>query len=341
MSRRVLSLIGIMLLAASLLPADFSYQEVSTITGGMAAAAMKVAGVFSKQAREPIQGSVAVKGDKMVHRSATTATVIDLGSQTITTIDLQKKNWSVMTFEEMKQMMEQAAQKMKEKSADKPQMDFKVSSKSTGNTKQIAGMEAKEMVFRMEMESTDQQSGQKGSMVITTHEWIAPAAPGYNEVRDFQRRMAEKLGWTPGGSGMMNRPDAAKGMAEIAKEMAKLDGMPVFETVVMTMEGQPGAAPADTANQPPAAQQPQQPPPEKPSIGGLLGGKFGLGKKKPAANDQASAQGSQPPPSGSPGSLLEMQVERSGFSSGAVDDSQFAVPTGFKKVESAMKRGMK
>ncbi len=340
MSRRVLSLIGIMLLAASLLPADFSYKETSTITGGAAAAALKVVGVFSKQAREPNQGSVAIKGDKMLHRTANSATVIDLGSQTITTIDMQKKTWSVMTFEEMKQMMDQMAQKMKEKNADKPQTEFKVSSNSTGNTKQIAGMEAKEFVFRMEMESTDQQSGQKGSIVITTHEWIAPAVPGYDQVRDFQRRMAEKLAWTPGSS-MMNRPDAAKGMAEIYREMAKMDGMPIFETIVMGMEGQPGAAPADTTSQPPAAQQQQQPPPEKPSIGGMLGGKFGLGRKKPPANDQASSQGSQPPPSGTPGSLLEMQVERTEFSSGAVDESQFAVPAGFKKVESAMKRGMK
>ena len=102
---------------------------------------MKVAGVFSKQAREPIQASVAIKGDKMVHRTSTSATVIDLASGTITTIDLQKKQYTVMTFDEMKQMMDQMAQKMQK--GDKPQMQFKVSADSTGKVKQVAGFEAK------------------------------------------------------------------------------------------------------------------------------------------------------------------------------------------------------
>src|SRR4249919_213994 len=101
-----------MALAGSTLLADFTYQETSTITGGLMMSMMKVAGVFSKQAREPIQSTISVKGDRMVHRSANHASVIDLGSSTITTIDFQKKQYSVMTFDEMKQMMEQLSQKM-------------------------------------------------------------------------------------------------------------------------------------------------------------------------------------------------------------------------------------
>ena len=107
MLKRVVTMAGIMTLAGSALLADFTYQETSTITGGMMMSMMRVAGVFSKQAREPIQSTISVKGDRMVHRSANHASVIDLGSSTITTIDFQKKQYSVMTFDEMKQMMEQ------------------------------------------------------------------------------------------------------------------------------------------------------------------------------------------------------------------------------------------
>ena len=53
----------------------------------MIASMMKVAGVFSKQAREPIQSTVSVKGDRMVHRTQNRASVIDLSNETITTID--------------------------------------------------------------------------------------------------------------------------------------------------------------------------------------------------------------------------------------------------------------
>src|SRR4051794_4173475 len=98
MFRNVAIIAGVALLASSSLLADFSYQESSKITGGMMAGMMKVAGVFSKAAREPIESTVAVKGNRMVHRSKLHASIIDLDSRTITDIDLQKKTYSVMTF---------------------------------------------------------------------------------------------------------------------------------------------------------------------------------------------------------------------------------------------------
>jgi hypothetical protein len=216
---------ALMALAVSTLLADFSYQEKATVTGGAIASAMKVAAVFSKQAREPMQTTVAVKGDRMVHRSAVHASIIDLSTQTITSIDIQKKTYSVMTFEEMKQMMEQASQRMQQhqQQPNDANVNFKVSAKATGNSKQIAGMDTQEMLVKMEMEATDQKSGQSGAMVIDVDLWLAPSVPGYEEVRDFHRRMAAKLDWTPGSSMAMGRPEVVKGMAEASKEIGKLD----------------------------------------------------------------------------------------------------------------------
>jgi hypothetical protein len=82
--KKVVTLAGILALAGSPLLADFTYRETSTITGGAVASMMRLAGVFSKSAREPIQSTVSVKGDRMVHRSNTHMSIIDLGSQTIT-----------------------------------------------------------------------------------------------------------------------------------------------------------------------------------------------------------------------------------------------------------------
>src|SRR4051812_36398042 len=104
-----------MVLAAAPLMADFTYTETTTITGGAMKSMMAVASVFSKQLREPIASTISIKGDRMLHKSATHASVIDLGTQTITNIDFQKKQYSVMTFEEMKQALDQMAQKMKQK----------------------------------------------------------------------------------------------------------------------------------------------------------------------------------------------------------------------------------
>jgi hypothetical protein len=344
MFARIVTIAGIMTLAAPSMLADFSYQETTKITGGMMVSMMRVAGVFSKQARqvgEPMQSTVAVKGDRMVHRNKNHASIIDLANQTITSIDLEKKTYSVITFDEMKQALEQMSQKMQQKKADQPEMKFKVSVNNTGKTKTFSGFEAQETILKMEMEGADQKSGQTGAMVVTADTWIAPSVPGYSEVREFYKKMAQKLNWTPNGNMFMGRPDVAQGMAEVYKESAKLDGMPVFQTTTM---GGEGTAPADGSSaQPAAQQQPQQA--ERPSlggaIGGALGGKFGLGRKKP----QQDAPAQTPPPSSGSTSvsavLMEMTTEMNDFSANTVDAAQFEVPAGFKKVESDMKRGGK
>jgi hypothetical protein len=343
MIRKIVTAFALMLMAAFTLPADFSYQETSTITGGMMASMMKVASVFSKSASEPVRSTISVKGDQLMHRTQNEASIIDLGAQTITRIDFQKKTYSVMTFAEMKAAMEQAAQKaqaQKSKQGAGQQMDFKVSVDSTGKTRQINGIDTKEMVLKMEAQSTDQQSGQTGAMTINTDMWIAPAIPGYQEVRDFYRRMAEKIDWTPAGNMFAANPSVSQGMAGMTKEMAKLDGVPVLQLTTMGAPGQPaaGSTPAGaqpSAQQPPPQQQQQQ---QQQGLGGILGSRLGglggLGRKK---QDQTPPASSDQPPS-SPGSLLEMTTELSNFASAPLDPSQFAIPAGFKKVQADMKK---
>jgi len=339
MFQRIVTMAGIMAVAALQLPADFTYRETTTITGGAMLSMMKVVGVFSKQAREPVQSTVSVRGDRMLHRSQQQATVIDLAAQTVTTIDMQKKTYTVMTFEEYRRMMEQMSQKMQKSQDQGGQMEFKVSITDTRNTKEIAGYQTKEMVLRMEMQATDQKSGQQGSMVISSDIWLAPSVAGYQEVRSFYTRMGEKLAFNPGGGMFTSSPEASKNMGELYKEVGKLDGIPVLQTISMGVAGQPGSG--DTSAQPGGGgqqsqqqqQQQQQQQAARPSLGGALGGalggRFGLGKKK-QQDDQSSAgqQGN-----GNPGSLMEATTEMSGFSSDPVDDSAFAVPAGFKKVE--------
>jgi hypothetical protein len=343
MIKQVLFAGGIAVLAVSTLLADFSYQETTTITGGAMVGMLKFAGVFSKsarQAREPIQSTIAVKGDRMVHRSPTSIQIIDLGNQTITSIDIQKKSYTVMTFEQMKQMLDEMSKKMSESknnggNQNQAAVSFKVSADNTGKSKPVSGLDAKEMVITMTMEGTDKQTGQSGSMVVIADEWIAPKVPGFDEVRDFQRRMAEKLAWTPGSNMFAARPEMAQGMAEVAKETARLNGMPVFTTVSM---GPEGMQPVDRSDKTAQPAQESKGPSAKSVIGGALGGRFGLGRKKEPAPEPQQ----QPAEAGgtAPGVLIEMTTEMTNFSSNAVDPSQFEIPAGFKKVEFDPKRGM-
>jgi hypothetical protein len=288
---------------------------------------MKVAGVFSKDAREPIVSTVSIKGDRMMRRSKDRIEVIDLASETMTSVDLQKKTYSVITFAQLRQMMEDAMKKMEGKNNSQADIKWKVSANSTGNTKNISGHDTKEMALKITMEATDQKSGQTGAMVVTSYVWVAANVPGHAEMRDFQKRMAAKLAWSPGQNMLMANPQVANGMAEAFKEVQKLDGAPVLMITSMGPEGT--APPAGTG----AAPQEQQRP--KPNIGGALGGalggKFGIGKKKQEPQPEAQSAGN--PQGGSAGSLIDMITESSNFSTAVVDASLFDVPAGFKKVD--------
>ena len=319
--------------------ADFSYQRSSKITGGAMAGMMKFAGAFSKQAREPIESTVAVKGNRMATVSKERASIIDLDAETITEVNFARKTYTVMTFAEMKQAMEDAMQRVKnapkQQSEQPPQqpsnvdMDFKVEVKETGESKEIAGLRTKEVILTMRMEGTDKDSGNKGAMVITNDMWITPDIPGYEEIREFHKRMAAKMNWSLDsgmGSMLASRPDMARGMANLSKEVSKMKGIPVMTVMKMTGEGQPGAAPAGTDGQT-TTQQPK--PAQSPSISDALAGRFGgFGRKKKQTDSTQT-----PAADSSPGSLMETTTEMSGFSSAPVEPAKFAIPAGFKKVD--------
>lgn len=327
-----------------LLKADFSYDQTSRITGGAMVSMMKVAGAFSKDARkttEPTVSTIAVKGNRMVHMSADSAQIIDVDAETITHVNFAAKTYSVMTFAQMKQAMEDAAKKLQEKQKEQQaDLQFEVALKDTGAKKLIAGLDTHQVIMTLKMKGSDKDNGAKGSMDMITDMWIAPKVPGYGEIQAFYKRMGEKLNWTPGGNPMMaGRPDMAKAMAEMYKEGSKLDGMPVYQVVKMgaSAEGMQQES-ANSAQQTQAA--PAQSSAPTPSlgdaIGGALGGRFGLGRKKKQQTEQpqsdAAPQSQGQPASGS-ASLMEMTIEMSNFSSSSVDGSKLDVPAGFSKVE--------
>jgi hypothetical protein len=336
-------------IAAPCLYADFSYEQTTKITGGALVGMMKFAGAFSKDARkamDPIKSTTSVKGNQMVHRTADSASIIDLDKETITQINYAKKTYSVATFAQIKQAMDQMSQKMQEQKGNsggqQVDMHFDVKVNDTGQTKMINGNNAHEMIMNITMQGADAKSGTKGGIDMATDMWIAPQVSGYQEVRDFYRRMSEKLEWTPGANPiLMSRPDLARAMAQLYKEGSKLDGMPLYETIKMggKVEGTSDASASQSQAQSQSSQDSTPAPASVSSaLGAALGGRFGLGghkKKQAPANSDTSA----PPPSGgagsnsASGSLLEMTTEVISYSPGPADPSFFEVPSGFSQVQ--------
>src|ERR1035437_7975566 len=133
--------------------ADFTYQETTQITGGSIVSMMKLAGTFSKQARQandPVVSTIMVKGNKMIRIGKDTSQIIDLDAETITEIDHQKKQYTTMTFAQMRQQLDAAMAKAKAQQANQPaptnpdnaqhvDIKFNVKVRNTDATRDVAG----------------------------------------------------------------------------------------------------------------------------------------------------------------------------------------------------------
>lgn len=349
--------------------ADFTYTETTQITGGSMMQLMKMAGTFSKTARqvgEPIVSTVAVKGNRMTRVGPQQTEIIDLDRETITSVDHQKRQYTVLTFEQMRQQVEKAVQKAKEeqrtkapeeKPASNTDMKFEVHVRNTGASKEVAGLSATESILTMAMDATDKASGQTGSMAITNDLWLAPEIPGYDEVKEFYRRYAEKMQMVFNGAltpaMLAQYPGAGQGMRNMAKEMSKLKGIPVLQIMRMgtTANGAPLPA-ASEAPLPPQAESPEMPSAgdvaqqsatsaiasRMGSLGGLAGGLGGFGRKKkkadaaPAAGPEGTQAATAPTAAAV---LVESNTQLSGFSQGSADESMFTVPAGYQQVIAA------
>jgi hypothetical protein len=362
---------GLLLAVSAAAHADFTYTETTQITGGSIMQIMKMAGTFSKTARqagEPIVSTVIVKGNRMTRIGQQRSEIIDLDRETVTDIDNVKRQYTVMTFEQMRQQIEKAMQKAKDEQKEQkkaPEADqttaantdikFNVHVRNTGATKEVAGLNASESILSMAMDATDKTSGQTGSMAITNDLWLAPEIPGYDEVKDFYRRYAEKMKIVFNGAlnpaMLAQYPGAGQGMADMVKEMSKLKGVPVLQVMRMgtTANGEPLPA-ASEAPLPPAGANPTMPSAgdvaqqsaastissRMGSLGGLAGGFGGFGHKKKKADPAPEAAPDTAQAAAAPVTaavLVESNTQLTGFSQASADESKFDVPAGYKQVE--------
>jgi hypothetical protein len=353
--------------------ADFRYTETTKVTGGSMLGVMKLAGTFSKQARQisdPITSSVYVKGNRMARNHPDNSEIVDLDNETVTHIDHVKKQYYVITFQQMKEQLEEAqraaATRKPEKPRSKPdtpntpnttEMKFDVAVRNTGVTKEYSGVATNESILTMTMQATDQKTGQSGNLAMTNDIWLTAEIPGYKEVREFNLRYAQKLGevygsvMTPALASMQSQMKAGstQGLGEMAKEVSKLKGIPVYTVMRMgsTADGKPlpaaSEAPLPADNQ--DAAMPSKGDMAKQgasntatsAIASKLGGfgsmMGGFGRKK--KDDQPT-----PPPSSDNDPqaqpttivLMETTSEMGGFSSAPLDGSQFRPPNGYQQI---------
>ena len=144
---------------------------------------------------------------------------------------------------------------------------------------------------------------------------------------DFSRMLAQN-------------PGASQGLAEMAKEMRKIQGVPVMQVMRMgtTTDGKPLPA-ASEAPLPPDSTQPMPSGGDmaKQGLASTLTSHLpfgGFGKKKQDDPPPAKQDSKTPPPTSAV--LMESQTTSSNFSSAPIDPSHFEVPAGYKQIQTQM-----
>jgi hypothetical protein len=357
--------LAVILALPTALFADYSYQETTQITGGSMLSLMKMAGALSSQARkagDPVVSSIFLKGNRLANVSADSIEIIDLDKQSVTHIDVAKRTYTVITFQQMRDQVAKARQQMESQQASQPapqaaapanpdnvKMSFDVKVRETGATRQVSGLDSKEAIMTMTMNATDQTTQQTGAMAVTNDMWLVPEVPGYSQIGEFYKRMAEKMGSMTAGIGMdlskmvAQNPGASQALVDMGKEMQKIKGVPIMQIMRMgtTINGQPL----------PAASEAPLPPDNTPVMPsgsdiakqsaasvltshlGALGGFGGFGKKKAAAPPPADPTPTNANAAPTSAILMESQTTVSSFSSASVDESHFAVPAGYKLIQ--------
>jgi hypothetical protein len=255
----------------------------------------------------------------------------------------------------MQEAMQRASEQMKKRKEEKnsennsANVSFSAKVHETGATKQVDGRDAKEAVMTVSMDATSTDgSNQKGSLAVASDMWLIADAPGYEEIKNFNMRMAQALAVdmdTSALTSMLNsQPGANQAMGDMKKEMAKMAGIPVLQVtrMGMTANGEPLPPPSADPSQAPSADA-NKPSDNGQKSGGLrgalgAGGFAGLMRHKSSQDSQNDSSNTQNGTGGQQGVLLETSTRRSNFASGGVDMTVFQVPAGYKEVESAMNR---
>lgn len=332
---------AIVLLALSMpLFADFSYKTETQVTGGAMAGAMRMATRMSKTARSAMEGATYIKGNRMATQTGDSVTVMDLDTETVTNIDHAKKQYSVVTFQEYQQYMEQLSQKMQGNKKNDGNIRYSVKIKDGQKQQSVYGYPANLTIFSLHVESDDSK-GKSSAMEMVNDMWLSRDIAGSAEMEAFGRKMAEKIASASsqnfGAMGaMIQQQGGADALREFQENASKLEGVPVLTVVRLGPAGTADSLMAQAGKMP--EEKPEGNDENAPSVGNVLRGMGGLGglgrgRNREEAPKPAAGNASQ--------ALIEMAMKSFDFSTSPIADSQFQTPSGYKQVESDMKKALR
>lgn len=318
---------------ATTIQADVKKESTSQLDfKGTLGAVMKFFGAGKPSTTAEYYKGDVYKSDTIDEKgNVTHSQIIDLNRELFISIDHKKKQYSQMTFEEWRKMIEENIQKMKSEEAeakkDAPQIEweFKIDISRPGETEMIAGKTAEKVIIKLIMTSkttqkdaeTSQPQTMQGDMIVTSSNWMVKEMDGQKEIESFHKKLAEKLGFLPGKGSMeeimsklnQSNPQLADAMKKLQEESKKLSGVPLRAHTVYETK---------SAETPSGKQQEMKKETEIPtSVGGLM---KGLGKKIAKPEKEKSDQNI----------VMVSTTDVIKFEASSVDANVFEIPGNYK-----------
>ncbi|HEX7401828.1 MAG TPA: hypothetical protein VF369_06595 [candidate division Zixibacteria bacterium] len=275
-----------------------------------------------------------------------TISITRLDKELIWNVDNDKKTYTELTFEQMKQMMESMSALLSNPAKQDSlrqameQLSTTVDVKKTGEKKTVAGLECERVILSLEGVHVDTIWNTTDTTWVKNDVWITPMKNVPSELYDFDMKMAEKMGFTEGGpmAGLLNQ--YADAMKKLQDKLKELNGYPLASTfsIVTTthaQEKQKGEVKPEEVTEQETEE--ETPVTEKKDVKSALGGLFGKkakeeAKKKEAEKQQEKAAQEQAQ-LGQPKTVMEVNSETQSIETSGIDASTFEIPAGYKKVE--------
>ncbi len=353
---------GFLAVVAGAAHADVTIERTMSVEGVGAMAFGNMSGttkttISGDRSRSDSNVEMKSKLVRMLAHGATgpSADIIRLDDEKILHLNINKKEYTETTFQEMRDTLKRASEQMNQAGEERqpsavddskcdwlpPKSDVKRGEKAS-----IAGFDAERYTIQASQPCKDKQTGSICEVTLVVDEWLAASLEQNAEAQRFYKAYAAKLGLEGASSGDISQRAQSmfsqyKGIwTEIAAKMQGAKGFPVKTSFVLALGGQQCQnANAQQAQSSDSGAQPTSPSALAGAMASKLGGLFGKKKsdaEAPAgqpAGQTAPGASSVPLPAGDV-AIVTISSQLVSISNASAAADAFQVPADFKKVES-------
>jgi hypothetical protein len=182
-----------------------------------------------------------------------TADIVLLDGDKLYHLNLNKKEYTEQSFEELRGNMQKAMQGGKGDAAEARQQPSAIdqskcdwlppkSDVKTGAKAKIAGFDAQQIIITAEQPCKDKESGAICEIALTVDEWLASSFSTNEEITSYHKAYAQKLGLDAVGQDASDRARAMFGQykgvwEDIASKMKDAKGYPVKSSFSLAIGG--------------------------------------------------------------------------------------------------------